>query len=214
MIGMQNFHTLCKTMRATGRGRIRIILLITLLVGVFLTAGCGKSERPQPSASTENVEQDAAPQNQGKAPEDDAIEASFTKARIVWHDDKGNRVWEAQFKEAVASHTDDDSSVRLQGVEASLYQDGKVVSRLSAPQVDADSKTREVRASGGVKLVSAIHDASAQSERLVWKSQEHKVFGQGGVRMVKGNLSVTARSFESDTGLQKARFTDGKVDLD
>jgi len=149
-----------------------------------------------------------------KPAEQSALKAKFEKARILWDDENGRRVLEAHFKEATISQVDGDATAELYGVQADLYRNGKVASSLTAPRVVADTRSKEVRASGGVKIISEGEDATVLSERLVWKSDEDKIVGEGAVKLTKGNISVRAQKFEADTALKKAKFYDGKASLD
>lgn len=172
-----------------------------LIVGVaagFL-AGCAGKGKP-PSAK------------KPAAQEKTDLKAEFRKARISWADAKGRPVMEARFKEAVASTDGENARVELLGVKAVLYQDGKHASSLSAERIVADSRTKQIRASGNVEITSA--DGSiAQCERAVWKSGENKLLGSGGVRLTKGNITITAERFEADTGLSHVRFYQGKAEV-
>lgn len=180
------------------------ILLISFVAATVSTAGCGRrepvKERVKPKESATSLKQ----------PKEKKLEAEFERARITWDDDKGRRLWEAEFEEALASQTGESAVMELRDVKASLYKDGKVASRLIAPRVVADTRTREVRASGGVKVTSAADSASISAERMTWKSRENKLIGVGTVRMTKGNMEIAAHAFEADTGLKKARFSDGE----
>jgi len=183
------------------------ILLISFVAATVSTAGCGRrepvKERVKPKESATSLKQ----------PKEKKLEAEFERARITWDDDKGRRLWEAEFEEALASQTGESAVVELRNVKASLYKDGKVASRLVAPRVVADSRTGEVRASGGVKVHSVADEVSARAERLVWKSREDRLVGTGAVKMTRGNMEIAATSFEADTAMRKARFKDAEMDL-
>ena len=186
----------------------RIGLTIAAVVIACSLAGCGKGKTPK---STEKPVKTGTKQ-EARQP-DDSLKASFKKAEMTWEDSKGRRVWEARFKEAVLAKDQSDSTVELIGVEAKLYQEGKFVSSLAAPRVVADGRAREIRAAGGVKLLSRADNSLLHAERLVWKARENKVSGAGNVRMKRNNLSVTATAFEADTALKKARFRNGRLQV-
>ena len=181
------------------------ILLAVVLLGAVCLAGCSRRTPPVKNTSVK-----AGPE---KPAAQDSLKVELRNGRIVWDDEKGNRILEAKYKKASASQTGGDSVVELLGVKASLYKNGKVVSSLTAPRVTANSKTKEVKASGGVKLISAGRDASTNSDQLIWKSREDKVFGKGAVKMVRVNISITASSFEADAALNKARFKNAVMSL-
>jgi len=191
------------------------IVAVVLLAGAVWLAGCSTGGPRRTAPPSETGGKAAAPQAPKKKPaEESIIKAEFQKAEMTWADENGVPVWKAQFKEATASQTGESAVVELRGVKASLYRNGKVASSLVAPRVVADSRSKEVRASGGVKITSAVDGATARCERIVWKSQEDRIIGVGAVKMIRGNLTVTARSFEADTTLNKARFTEAELSLD
>lgn len=141
------------------------------------------------------------------------LQAEFSKARIIWSDSHGRRVMEAQFKEAVGSQTGNNSTLELRTVKASLYKNGKIAGILTAPSVMADSRKKEIWASGGVTVSSAVENATASADRIVWKAREDRLYGTGNVNMAKQNVSVAASSFQADTALKKSRFTDARLEM-
>ncbi|MHB0912608.1 MAG: hypothetical protein ACYC2Y_04090 [Armatimonadota bacterium] len=141
------------------------------------------------------------------------VRGSFKGARVVWGDSKGKRLFVAEFDEAEAVQEQESSKVSLKGVSARLYgKDGRE-STLSAPAVTADSATREVQATGGVKLTSS-DGTVAECERLVWKSREDKVLGTGSVAMRRKNLTIIADALEADTSLSRAKFKHAKMSME
>ena len=178
-----------------------LFLTVFLLAAVGLT-GCAQKR----AAQTTGADKRTAPTSmtQEKPRREIALRAEFQEARLLWDDEKGRRVWEARFDDAVASGASGDTVAELHGVKASLYEDGKVVSSLIAPRVIADSRSGEVRAAGGVTITSALDGASVRSDRVTWKSREDKMYGAGAVRMTRGNISIAANTFEADSALRTA----------
>lgn len=173
-----------------------------LIIGVaagFL-AGCGRGRQP-------------IAKKQVAKEEKTALKAEFRKAAITWADAKGRPVMEARFREAVASTDAQSARVELLGVKATLYQNGRPASSLSAERVVADSRIKEISASGNV-IVTSADGSSAQSERVVWRSSANKLVGLGGVKLIKGNVTITADRFEADTSLKTARFYDGRAEIE
>jgi hypothetical protein len=141
------------------------------------------------------------------------IEAKFEGAKVTWDDDQGKRLWEAGFKSATAAEADGSARVELSHVEASLYKDGKVASRMVAPRVVADSTKKEVRGYGGVKVTSLADGTTAFADEMIWKPREDRIIGTGGVRMDKGNIHIRAQSITTDTALKKAKLSDAEAIL-
>ncbi len=189
-------------------GAVSWLILIAICIAVF-PAGCG---RKQPAKKP--VQTSVAPTESEPEPERRKVEAKFEGAKVTWDDDQGKRLWEAEFKSASAAAADGSSAtVELVKVEASLYRDGKVTSRMIAPRVVADSGRKEIRATGGVKVTSLVDGTTASAEEMVWRPRENKLVGTGGVRMDKGNIHIRARSITTDTALKKARLSDAEAVL-
>jgi len=195
--------------RARGSARIVAVMLI---LGLTCLAGC--SGNKETKAGSPGVSNKAASKSGKQTAEKTALQAEFTKARIIWNDGKGRRVMEARFKEAVASQSGKIAVVELRDAKADLYKDGRIAATLSAPRIVADGRRKEVRASGGVKIISAAEGASAVCDEVTWKSHLNKLFGAGSVRMTRNNVSVTADGFQADTALKKARFTNAKLGIE
>lgn len=193
--------------RADRRTAALALLLVTALLGAVCMAGCSGKGRTDKAASS------ARPKVEEPREPESTLEAEFSKARIIWSDAQGRRVMEAQFREAVGSQTGNNSTLELRTVKASLYRNGKVAAILTAPSVRADSHKKEIRASGGVSVSSALENAKASADRIVWKSREDKLYGAGNVNMAKQNVSVAASSFQADTALKKTRFTDARLEM-
>lgn len=200
---------------ASEKHRIRCLALVLIFVLGLLLFGC---ERPATrkratdgntagSTKTRSNNSNQKPENEGR------LKATFRGAEIAWDDENGHPIWRAQFKQATASQTGEGAVVEITGVEASLYREGKLASKLVAPRVVADSRTREVRATGGVKVVSALHKSSASADRLVWKPRQDKLIASGGVRMQRDNLTISASTLEGDTALGKVRLTNAELNL-
>jgi hypothetical protein len=197
----------CESRISVGRRTIFCLLLSAALLGALSLAGCpGRQRKPVAQQSVADLQKRAEPES--------TLKAEFGKARILWSDKKGARVMDALFKEATASQTGKNAALELKTVKANLYRDGKLVSIMVAPRIVADSKTREVRASGGVRVTSTTDGGTAMSDELLWSAKDDKISGTGGVKMQKGNMSITARSFEADTSLKKAHFTDAVLGLE
>jgi hypothetical protein len=146
----------------------------------------------------------------GKQPDKEqstpGVEAKFTEAKLNWTDEKGRKVMDASFNEARVSQTDVKSASALEDVKAVLYANGKASVELTAPVVNIDNASREIRASGGVKVVSKTEGASFEADTLVWKSRESKLIGSGNVLMIKKNITGKGDRLEADTALRHVRI--------
>lgn len=183
------------------------IILVSFSVAVVWTPGCVR--RTPLKTPAEQKPSPALPEQ----PKDRKLEAEFEGAKITWYDDKGRPLWKADFREAVGSKTGESALMELRDVRASLYKDGKLVSRLIAPRVTANDRTMEVHASGGVEVRWVADNASAQAQRMIWKSRDDKLVGVGTVRVARRNMEITAHSFVADTEMSRAKFGNRESDL-
>jgi len=192
------------------RGLTKLIAVVisAVLVAAWL-GGCTPGKKVQPPAppkkqtSTTEVKKPTS-----------ALNAEFGKAKVIWTGQDGKRLWEARFKKASGSQQGENAELELFEVSAVLYKNGKAVSTMTAPRVVANSKTKQVRASGGVKITSASDGSSAVADQLAWDAAHDKLTGAGGVRMVKDNVTITAQTLEADTSLKKTRFTEATLGME
>ncbi|HEY3299051.1 MAG TPA: hypothetical protein VGK34_10380 [Armatimonadota bacterium] len=187
------------------------IILGSLLVSIGI-AGCGGPEgkKPAPSAPAKKT---ALKKAQEKAAQKQTVNATFQSTQIIWSDNKGRPLWIANCSEATAEQTSAKAVAILKDVKAEMYKDGKLISKLTAPLVEADSRTKQVKAYGGVKVVSTQNGGTAVCREMLWKSQENKIMGSGNVKMTKENMTIVANSFVSDTALKSAKFSKASVSL-
>jgi LPS export ABC transporter protein LptC len=184
--------------------KVNIVLfraVLTCAVVALLIVGCKHPVKPK-----------VTPQPTKEKAQSPDIEGSFSKAKIIWDDGRGHKLWEAEFASADAAHADGTSKVSLKDVKATLYKNGKAASRLVAPTATADSRTKEVHASGGVSVTG--NGATARCDELVWQSANNRIKGTGHVKMAQENLKIHANSFTADTSLKNAKFTEAKASLE
>jgi len=172
-----------------------VAVLPVVLIGV---AGCG-----QPAGK-------AAPRTAAKSalqhPEKTTENMLLKGAKVIWPDAKGRPLMVAKFPKANAKLDSRSAAARIKDVTADLYKDGKVSSTLTAPWVELDNQKKEVRAYGGVRIVSKENGTVAVGPQMIWKPKENKIFGSGGDTVTRKNMSVTADSFVSDIGLGDVKF--------
>jgi hypothetical protein len=192
-----------------------------MAAALFAVASCllgGCAAKPgkvvKPSAPTAKSVPAPAPAPKPEEPEKVAVAAKFQKAGIAWDDSKGRRVMEAGFTEASAQEMNGSAQAQLKGVKSTLYKGGRPASILSAPKVTADGATKELKASGGVKIVSKANNSFALCESVVWRSGDSKMVGSGGVKLTMGNITITAAGFEADTALKKVKFIGAKANVE
>lgn len=185
---------------------MRYVVFIVAILAVSVWPGCARS-RPEKTGDGKHVTGEIKPQEEN-------LKAGFREANIVWEDEKGQRLMEARFRHATATRDSSATLLDLRDVEAVLYRNGQVASTLSASRVYADSRTRELRACGGVTINSAAGKRTISADTITWKSQLNEINGTGSVRLVDTNLCVTAENFKADTVLRKVRLTAAKLTVE
>lgn len=194
----------------TSRQATRRAVLSAGLICAILLAGCRPGAmQKQPSKGTSS----ASRKTTARGADGVSVKADLKKAEMVWVDERGNPIWKAGFAEGHASQMGDNAIADLTDVKAVLYRNGQPAANLTAPVVSANNKSRELTASGGVKIVSLAENGSVTADKLVWKSREDKIYATGGVHMVKGNIRATAVSLVADTALNKVSLTNGEISL-
>ena len=167
---------------------------VALLLCPFFFWGCGGRKRERTQASP-SPQASATPL---------PVTGTFTQARTVFSDGKGNRVLELRggrfaLPPGVAQAT-------LSGTEATAYQQGKPVLKVVA---------REVRVAWGERKLTALGAVSAQTpegrtvrcDTLTWRPDQNQVVGRGNVVFASGtDFTLYGSQFKADTLMRNLRI--------
>lgn len=187
-------------------GRKKYLPLIILLCALCI-AGC----RSDNQKDTRKTAANSVASEKGISPDDIPIEANLKKAEIGWVDGQGRPLWKVSFNKGGLAQSGKDAVVRLVDVKAQLYHNGELAAVMDAPLLTADSRTRLMSASGGVKVVSSEGNGYMTAEKMIWKSKENKVYGYGDVRLRKGTISASASKAAADTALNRVSLTNAEI---
>lgn len=191
--------------------QFKILLLILFIAAIGVT-GC-KTKNAIPKVDSNAAKPEVKTAEPVKTDEKTVMDAKLQKAEVSWVDKKGDPIWKAGFTEAQASQNEETAVVELKNVRAELYNQGKLVSKMIAPNVSADSKTYKVIATGGVKITSSAYNSYITAEKVVWLPKSNKIIGTGNIRMVKESITATAKEITADTSLNKVSLQNGEISI-
>lgn len=116
---------------------------------------------------------------------------------VVYRDRGGTVLWSARARRSIAQQAT--SAVELEGVSATIYDDGRPSWTCKAGRLKADEPSSRVTFLGDVLITSADDRARFRAPRVVWAVKEARMYGDGGVRLQVGKLVVQGRRFEVNT---------------
>lgn len=200
-----------------------------LALAVMLVAGCSRVDEPKTKSQSPQVSQGQAESSEEakKKPEakttekpeniqspDEITEPAMPELKVVGQ--KVSLNWQEGGKpklSAIASELTGDTlagKAALKHVSAEMYQDGKLVAKLVAPNVIADEKTRVIVATGGVTLTSTVPESTIRTVKcdwIKWYSRDDKIVGNGGVTATGPLASIKAAAFTADTRMRTVKIT-------
>jgi len=162
----------------------------------FLLAGCARrqihADPPPPSPPPEE-----------KAP--DSSRFDFEGYSFVFPPEQEPRVWEVKTRRG--SGGTDDGKLTLEGVECTLYRDGKPALRVTARTGVAavEGKAARLALAGGVKAVELTRHLVLRAEQFTWLSSENRL-RVAKVRFIGDGLEHAADSADFSMDLTEGAF--------
>lgn len=185
-------------------------MLLLILAGCSQPSTRERQTAPIASANEKTTQPDQSAKEQ-PAPESEEpplpeLKAVGRKVSLAWQEEGKTRL-KASAREMTGNTVMGKAS--LKEVNAELYDNGKLVARLSAPSVQADEKTRVITATGGVTITSEVPGSTIKtlkSDWVKWYSREDKLIGDGGVTAVGPLANIQAAAFTANTRLGSVRL--------
>lgn len=112
----------------------------------------------------------------------------------------GERLWEVKAKEADVRIDPKGDKANMNGVSATLYEDGLPAMTLTANEGTADEATGHLTLKGAVKAVSHDGRTSLRCDRIAWTRDERVLVAEGRVTGVTAGIEV------GPADLVRARF--------
>lgn len=201
---------------------------VVLALATALLAGCSNVDEPQtktnkPNTTVKQVKSPDEPsgksgakttkpdaetrKNEGDEPAPPQLKVIGRKVNLNWQEGG-----EPKLAVTAVELTGDTlaGKAAMKQVSAELYQDGKLVAKLVAPNVEADEKTRIITATGGVTLTSNVPESTIRTVKcdwIKWYSKSDKIIGNGGVTATGPLVLIKAAAFTADTKLRTVKVT-------
>lgn len=177
----------------------------TALTGLLILTASVGCNRSQPAASSGSGSPVATPKP-SPTPTPRAVRAESTDFKLTMTDAKGQTVALLDAKYTNFDPLKAGGTVTVQGVDATLYDEGKAATRVRAENAVADQKSRIVTLTGNVRAVSLSRKdtPTVRAERMVWHADQKLLTGEGKVLMtLKPDFELPGRSFRADTKLNR-----------
>lgn len=98
-------------------------------------------------------------------------------------DEKGQMLWRLSTKKAI--YTQDKQSAILEGLTGNLYEDGKIILKVSADKGEVKKEGKEIYLSENILAFDTRNKAEFKGDSIVWKPEEN-------VMLMEGNQGITA----------------------
>lgn len=117
---------------------------------------------------------------------------------------EGTKLWDLR---AERVHYDPDSQVaNLDGITARFWEGGRLVSTAVSPTAVLDSRTRDLRMRGGIRVDSAIANTQVRAEEVIWQAASQSLQAKGDVVFQRGPSRLEGPELWADRSLMKVRM--------
>lgn len=117
---------------------------------------------------------------------------------------EGAKLWDLTADEV---HYDPDSQVaNLKGIQARFWEGGRVVSTAVSPTAVLDSRTRDLRMGGGIRVDSALANTQVRADQVVWQAASQSLHASGSVTFQRGPSRLMGPALWANRSLMKVRM--------
>lgn len=109
----------------------------------------------------------------------------------------GQILWRLSTKKAI--YTQDKESAILEGLTGNLYENGKIVLKVSADKGEVKNEGKEIYLSENILAFDTRNKAEFKGDNLVWKPEEN-------VMLMEGNQGITANHPKLVIKAQQAKY--------
>lgn len=155
-------------------------------------------EAAQPNAEAVNKQPNLGKME--KADLNPQIQITQQGATLNWVDGNGKTKMSASLREVRGDLVS--NVVAAYDFSGKLYEGGRQTASLIAPKVVVDSDNQVVTATGGVTLKSAQRNSVVRSSWMKYYAKQHRVIGNGGVKITSDMGTYEGAYFEADTDLR------------
>ncbi len=94
----------------------------------------------------------------------------------------------------------------LKNITAKLYQPNRSIITMKAGQASMDSNTRDIIMETNVQVTdSSAPNAKVTANQLKWSSSLRRIYGSGGVKVIRDDTIATGEFLESDEQMKKVK---------
>lgn len=91
------------------------------------------------------------------------------------------------------------------GAKVEFYKEGEIVSVLTGRSGKIDDRTKDIEITDSVEVVNT-EGSKLNTEKLLWKNAEQKVYSDEFVRIVTPDETIEGTGFESDQNLKNYKI--------
>lgn len=116
----------------------------------------------------------------------------------------GSKLWDLK---AEAVHYDPDTQVAsLKGILARFWEGGRIVSTAVSPTAVLDSRTRDLRMGGGIRVESTLANTQVRADEVLWQAASQSLQASGSVTFQRGASRLMGPALWADRSLMKVRM--------
>lgn len=117
---------------------------------------------------------------------------------------EGSKVWDLT---AEAVHYDPEGQLaNLTGIRAHFWEGGRVVSTAVSPRAVLDSRSRDLRMRGGIRVDSALANTQVRADEVLWQAASQSLRASGDVTFQRGPSRLAAPALWADRSLMRVRM--------
>lgn len=117
---------------------------------------------------------------------------------------EGAKLWDLT---AESVHYDPDSQVaNLNGIEAHFWEGGRIVSTAVSPTAILESRTRDLKMVGGIRVESALANTQVRADQMIWQAASQSLHASGSVTFQRGPSRLMGPALWADRSLMKVRM--------
>lgn len=132
------------------------------------------------------------------------IKLDTKDVKIEWNDKSG------KLMSAVAKSFSGDqksNTLKLNNFTAKLYENGALSAKLQAKEAVLNVTKKEIKVTTGVKITSLTNKSTLTANKVLWKSNENKVFAYEAI-LDTPNGKIQGKYFKLDTKLETFEVND------
>jgi LPS export ABC transporter protein LptC len=116
----------------------------------------------------------------------------------------GSKLWDLKASEV--SYDPDGRVATLHDIRARFWEQGRVVSTAQSPLAVFDTRGRDLRMQGGIRVDSTVEDGHIAAREVVWSAASQSLHASGDVQFQRGPSWVRAPELWGNRSLRRVRL--------